>query len=150
MLKSISDAEITLGRSDSETASYNATTFLFGIEIEGEVDELLDYTLSEAHHAIRQTFEYELENLELSDLTWLADYLYDTEKTLTVDGVLYGVVNDKGNYKKMIELWGATTARAKIKLKFRRKLTGIDVSQVLQAEDEQDLLNEDLRDLLSE
>jgi len=130
------DPEITLASTNCSISLFARVEF--GFEIIGEVDELLDLSLNEQHEALRQTFEVELENLELADALALSNFCYDTDKLLTIDGVGYGVVNDSGNYKKTVEFWKKSNKRGTLTLKFRRKLTGIDVAENFVTEETED------------
>lgn len=93
---------------------------VFGLKIDGHVDEMLDYDLEETINNVFRTLTIEavLTAAEASDMATFISDNQAFDKEIIVDGTTYTVVNDPSNYKTDFSLWNKSNARAKIKLKF--------------------------------
>ncbi len=93
---------------------------VFGLKMDGHVDELLDYDLEETINNVQRTLTVEavLDADEADDMMTFISDNSGAAKTIVVDTVEYTVVNDPSNYKIDFGLWHNSNVRAKIKAKF--------------------------------
>lgn len=99
---------------------YVDANVVFGLKIDGQVDELLDYDLNETINNVYRTLTIEA-IVDATQAAGIADFISDNggfDKEITVDTTTYVVVNDPSNYKIDFSLWNGSNARSKIKLKF--------------------------------
>lgn len=93
---------------------------VFGLKIDGSVDELLDYDLEETINNVHRvlTVDAVLTAAEAADIVTFITDNSGAAKTIVTDTTEYTVVNDPSNYKINFDLWHKSNARASVKLKF--------------------------------
>lgn len=95
---------------------------LFGLDLVGEVNEMVDYSLEENYPGVRQTIELKVK-LDLHESFFMADFLGSTDKVLKIDGLFFDVVNDMR--QASFELFKKTMISSHVTLKFKAKTLGV-------------------------
>lgn len=93
----------------------------FGQMIEGEIDNEINYRLSECFAGRRKKFKCNNFILTIEDCFWLVDYILDSDKTLSIDGTEYDVVNGRSNLDRDFDLIKNSNAKAQIELIFEER-----------------------------
>ena len=94
------------------------TDAIFRQVINGEVDEDIEFTLTEQHEDRRKRISLPNVQLDLASSYAVADFLAATDKFIEIDAVEYDVVGEKANYDKYFELVKKLNIRVTIDLKF--------------------------------
>jgi hypothetical protein len=94
------------------------TDSIFGQIINGEVDEDIEFTLTEQHEDRRKRINLPNIQLDPASSYAIADFLAATDKFIEIDSVEYDVVGEKANYDKYFELVKKSNVRVTIDLKF--------------------------------
>jgi hypothetical protein len=89
--------------------------------IEGEIDEDVDWFLSELFDGRRKGFKCDNFFLTTEDCFWLVNYILAVDKTIEIDSIAYDVVNTKQNLDKYFDLIKNLNARAKLDLAFEER-----------------------------
>lgn len=66
---------------------------VFGLELVGRVDEMLDFSLEEDYEGVRETIKLRVK-LDLIGAQFMANFVQQIDKRLIIDGSAYEVVND--------------------------------------------------------
>lgn len=93
----------------------------FGMDIVADVDELLDYSLTETVHEKRQSITITGVFINRATALLMADWLWKENKQLTIDSTVFDVVNDGGNHRSVFKHFKNSNQRVEIKLKFYTK-----------------------------
>jgi hypothetical protein len=108
--------------SDARTLRCNWVKF--GMEINGEIDELLDHELYENWEDgdIRLRISLEI-MLYLSDALWMQVFIIARDKVIIIDGNAFEIVN---SFRKIdFDLWKNSNAGVELEMKFKCRTTGI-------------------------
>jgi hypothetical protein len=109
---------ITLSHSAGAEVRQFKCTMRLGKQIVGEINKELGYGQVEQIDAHRLTFKLGNFFLPQTDAEWLADYVYDTDKTIGYDDMTFSVVNGPNNLDLEFEPIGGLNARATCDLEF--------------------------------
>lgn len=124
----IQNVDVTFSHSaDVETRTFMVSECVFGVEIIGEVLELVDYTLEENDEGVRQTIEMKM-TLDLFKTIFIAQFLAATDKKITIDGTVFEVVN--GSRRMSFPMFKKSNIRTNPKLSFRVKTPGIQTPTI--------------------